>query len=323
MFTRTLPKNGGHGSSVIAQIIFAFATLAGIIIFFAVSVFFAFNRIEHNIRILAVNSVPILDNIGTVQENMGLIQISILRHMLATDRNEKRQEEQLIATAYAANSALLQRKEGLVLSPEEEKMYASVLTSRKTYTEFWQKLLSMSSAGSSKEAVSFNQNNLRPAYDEYQKVLNTISAYIKSETKKRVSRVSDFMEAVQRICTVLFIAGLFIAAVMGLVIVRVTKKLRENNRVLEAEIFQRKKAEQHQDVLILELKDALDNIKQLSGLLPICASCKKIRDDQGYWQRIETYISEHSKAQFTHGICPDCSKKLYPAAHKNDTPEKS
>lgn len=60
------------------------------------------------------------------------------------------------------------------------------------------------------------------------------------------------------------------------------------------------------------LEDALSSIKTLSGMLPICANCKKIRDDQGYYQQIEHYITEHSEAQFTHGICPDCAKKLYP-----------
>lgn len=61
-----------------------------------------------------------------------------------------------------------------------------------------------------------------------------------------------------------------------------------------------------------ELTEAMGNIKTLSGLLPICASCKKIRDDQGYWTQIESYIHKHSEAEFSHGICPDCSKKLYP-----------
>ena len=60
------------------------------------------------------------------------------------------------------------------------------------------------------------------------------------------------------------------------------------------------------------LKIALKEIKTLSGLLPICASCKKIRDDEGYWRQIESYIGEHSNAEFSHGICPDCAKKLYP-----------
>jgi len=62
---------------------------------------------------------------------------------------------------------------------------------------------------------------------------------------------------------------------------------------------------------VTELEDALDNVKQLSGLLPICASCKKIRDDRGYWTQIESYIREHSEAEFSHSICPDCVRKLY------------
>ena len=60
------------------------------------------------------------------------------------------------------------------------------------------------------------------------------------------------------------------------------------------------------------LQEAIAKVKALSGLLPICASCKKIRDDRGYWNQIESYIREHSEADFTHGICPDCIERLYP-----------
>lgn len=63
----------------------------------------------------------------------------------------------------------------------------------------------------------------------------------------------------------------------------------------------------------MALNDALSKVKQLSGMLPICASCKKIRDDEGYWNNVETYIREHSEAEFTHSICPDCVIKLYPS----------
>jgi hypothetical protein len=63
--------------------------------------------------------------------------------------------------------------------------------------------------------------------------------------------------------------------------------------------------------LILELQQALAEVKTLRGILPICASCKKIRDDKGYWENVEVYIKTHSQADFTHGICPDCMKKLY------------
>ncbi len=62
----------------------------------------------------------------------------------------------------------------------------------------------------------------------------------------------------------------------------------------------------------IELQKALDEVKQLRGFLPICASCKNIRDDQGYWEQIEVYISNHTEAIFSHGICPDCAVKLYP-----------
>jgi hypothetical protein len=64
--------------------------------------------------------------------------------------------------------------------------------------------------------------------------------------------------------------------------------------------------------LIAELQGALAKVKLLSGFLPICAACKKIRDDKGYWKQIESYIRDHSEAEFSHGICPDCAKKLYP-----------
>ena len=64
--------------------------------------------------------------------------------------------------------------------------------------------------------------------------------------------------------------------------------------------------------LVMELRGSLASIKTLSGLLPICASCKKIRDDQGYWNQVEHYISEHTAAQFSHGLCPECLQRLYP-----------
>jgi two-component system, response regulator PdtaR len=73
----------------------------------------------------------------------------------------------------------------------------------------------------------------------------------------------------------------------------------------------------HSDLMELrranaELEKALAEVKRLSGLLPICSSCKKIRDDQGYWQQVDVYVREHSEANFSHGICPECARKLYP-----------
>ena len=84
------------------------------------------------------------------------------------------------------------------------------------------------------------------------------------------------------------------------------------------EIGERKKIEAEKEALIVKLQKALSEIKILSGFLPICSSCHKIRDDQGYWNRIEAYISSHSEVQFSHGICPDCDKKLYPELFNKD-----
>jgi CheY-like chemotaxis protein len=66
-----------------------------------------------------------------------------------------------------------------------------------------------------------------------------------------------------------------------------------------------------------ELQNALRDVKVLRGLIPICASCKKIRNDEGFWQQLEEYIGEHSDAEFSHGICQPCVKKLYPGVYKD------
>lgn|GEM_PF-2140542 len=79
---------------------------------------------------------------------------------------------------------------------------------------------------------------------------------------------------------------------------------------LKDEIASRKRAESEKEQVIRELQEALGRIRTLSGLLPICASCKKIKDDKGYWNQIESYVSEHSEAEFSHGYCPECAAKF-------------
>jgi PAS domain-containing protein len=95
--------------------------------------------------------------------------------------------------------------------------------------------------------------------------------------------------------------------------------------VIVRDITIRKNADEERERLIKELQDALGRVQELRGLLPICASCKSIRDDKGYWTRLEAYLSAHSKAEFSHGICPECARKLYPeyCAHLEQQPSKS
>lgn len=97
--------------------------------------------------------------------------------------------------------------------------------------------------------------------------------------------------------------------------------IQKAHEAIKYEMENRKRAEIEKDKLIIELKEALSTVKTLSGLLPICASCKKIRDDNGYWNQIESYIQTYSEAEFSHGICPDCVKKLYPDMYENNEDE--
>ncbi len=86
--------------------------------------------------------------------------------------------------------------------------------------------------------------------------------------------------------------------------------------VIYKDVSKQKKAEDEREKVIIDLQKALDEVKTLSGLVPICSHCKKIRDDSGYWEQVEYYISKRSNVDFSHGICPDCMKKYYPKQYK-------
>lgn len=90
--------------------------------------------------------------------------------------------------------------------------------------------------------------------------------------------------------------------------------------IVARDITQRKQQEKERLKLIEQLRSVLAQVKTLRGLLPICASCKKIRNDEGYWEQVETYIRRFSDAEFTHGICPECMKQLYPDYHFSPLP---
>jgi len=85
------------------------------------------------------------------------------------------------------------------------------------------------------------------------------------------------------------------------------------------DITERKKAERERERLIVELQEALDRIRTLTGLIPICASCKNVRDDEGYWHSVEAYIRQRTDAEFSHGLCPACLKRLYPEQYRELT----
>jgi PAS domain S-box-containing protein len=101
----------------------------------------------------------------------------------------------------------------------------------------------------------------------------------------------------------------------------VVPELNEANEVDRVFSYMRditilKQAEAEKDALISKLEEALSEIKELRGFIPICANCKKIRDDDGFWSQVEEYIQDRTDAKFSHSICPDCAKKLYPDFYK-------
>lgn len=89
-------------------------------------------------------------------------------------------------------------------------------------------------------------------------------------------------------------------------------RIEVGRQLIEARIALNEKVE--------ELELALKEVRTLKGIVPICASCKNVRDDQGYWNRVETYLNEHTEAEFSHAVCPDCMKRLYPQFKDDEAP---
>jgi signal transduction histidine kinase len=113
----------------------------------------------------------------------------------------------------------------------------------------------------------------------------------------------------------IFISALILTMIFILSAIIIHQGVKETGKRLSAEQELRKHNDQLDELVkhrTADLEEALSKVRLLSGFLPICASCKKIRDDQGYWNQIESYIQQHSEAEFSHSICPDCAKKLYP-----------
>jgi hypothetical protein len=123
--------------------------------------------------------------------------------------------------------------------------------------------------------------------------------------------ITEKKQGLERLLLISYIIVIVLA--LSVLIISVMNVVKEKRRLTE-----RKRAEEEREKLIVELQNAMAEVKTLSGLLPICSSCKKIRDDQGYWNQIEVYISGHSTATFSHSICPECGKKLYPEYFKGE-----
>jgi hypothetical protein len=132
-----------------------------------------------------------------------------------------------------------------------------------------------------------------------------------------VTHTADSVILIQALVRViLFIAVAGVVTFLSMHRQRAEEILLETNRQLESEVEEREKAEEEKENLISELQKTLAELKILRGILPICSFCKKIRNEKGYWEQVDIYVRQHSNAEFSHSVCPECVDKHYPSFGK-------
>jgi two-component system, cell cycle sensor histidine kinase and response regulator CckA len=153
-------------------------------------------------------------------------------------------------------------------------------------------------------------------YSSHEMTGESIEALVPPDQHEEISAIRDVIERgrrVERIETLrLRRDGIAIDVSITVSPIKNTEGDIQGASIVLRDITERRRQEKERVRLIEELKEPLKRVKTLNGLLPICASCKKIRNDGGYWEQVETYIRSRSNAEFTHGICPDCVRQLYP-----------
>jgi HAMP domain-containing protein len=220
----------------------------------------------------------------------------------------------------------------------------------RSYRKTRDAVISMLSAGSRPMTAAQYMDAVTPAQDAAENIMYIASNKTRDYSQQVAEKAEGMLHfAIWQTAIILMLLALSIAIISRRVILPLKKimvalgKLRKEDYNLEIpytryrdefgslsrsfsgfrkSLIEKKQAEQEREKLIIELKDAIANIKTLSGLLPICAGCKKIRNDQGYWQQLESYLADHSEADFSHGICPECAKKLYPDYYKKASEDK-
>lgn len=185
----------------------------------------------------------------------------------------------------------------------------NILVLRKMLSEF--KFEEVGSAGSGEDALSLLKD--RKTFNQFDIILMDISMPgIDGIEATRMIREDDDLRDIPVIMVTGYGSDEYLATAFSAgandYLTRPVKKIEIYARVKAA--LRLKQAIDERKNTISELQSALNNIKTLSGLLPICASCKKIRDDRGYWNQVETYIMQHTDASFTHGYCPECTDRF-------------
>ena len=226
-----------------------------------------------------VTKVPMRDKQGTV---VGLVGIS-------RDVTERKRAEAALAWEDYLLNALLENIPDHIYFKDTESRFLRI---SRTHAEIFG-LSDPAQAIGKTDLDFFTEEHARPARQDEQEIMRTGQPLSKEERETWPDRSDTWV---------------------------LTTKMPLRDKAgeiigtfgISRDITERKRAEQERESLIEELKTALENVRTLDGLVPICAHCKKIRDDKGYWNQLEKYIVEHTDANLTHGICPDCAKLYFP-----------
>ena len=172
-----------------------------------------------------------------------------------------------------------------------------------------EEIIKLTLAGRRDEAAQIIMGEGADHAEALEKSLLALASYARTRAASFIDRSYEIQQKTKRFMLFFIVSGILLS--WGIAFITLNR--------LYYSIKKYKQAEEEKERLIEELQEAMSEVKKLSGFLPICANCKKIRDDRGYWNQIESYIKNHSEAQFSHSMCPECAEKLYPNLKKRKT----
>jgi PAS domain S-box-containing protein len=229
--------------SIGKQVLFVFGTLCAILVAIGGLLFFSLRSIERTSR---ENLAYVVDEAELTQaaaQNVGLMQVVIFRHILATDPDEMALHDQTIHEIEKANAEKLAAYQKFVDTAEEARLYAIVLQARKKYLERTEQLLVLSRANRSAEAGKFATSEQVPAYEEYQRSIKDMTGYVGKEVRDMAAAMDHQIARIRVAGDIFIIIAILIATGIGFAVTRVARRLKQDNLSLQIEVTERKAAE--------------------------------------------------------------------------------
>ena len=230
--------------SISTQVLLAFGTLCVILAAIGALLFFSLRSIQRSSQEKLSYVVNESELIAAAAQNVGLMQAMIFRHILASDPAEIKLHDQTIHEIDKTNAAQLSSYQKFVDTEEEGRLYARVLQVRKEYMELTEQLLALSRANRDAEAGEFAVSKQVPVYEEYQNAIKDMTGYVENEVRAIVATMDDRIGRIRTVGDVFVIIAILIAIGTGFAVTRVTRRLKEDNRILQIEVTERKRAEE-------------------------------------------------------------------------------